>query len=298
MRRRSRLALAAGLVLALGLDSSASQAPAQGFLGSYGWQMDDERFGGFSAIEMTADGLGFIALSDRGAWTQGRITRDAEGVITDVTADPMELLKANAEAPLSRARSDSEGMAVGPDGAIYVSFEGAARVLRYPRFGASAENLPLHPAFRTMQRNSALEALAVDRDGTLYTLPERSGREDRPFPVYRFRGGDWDQPFGLPRRGSFLPVAADIGPDGRFYLLERQFRGVLGFASRVRRFVLDADGLSAEETLLETGVGRHDNLEGLSVWRDATGALRLTMIADDNFRFFQRTEIVEYRLND
>ena len=39
------------------------------------------------------------------------------------------------------------------------------------------------------------------------------------------------------------------------------------------------------------------NGEGLSVWQAVDG-LRLTMIADDNFRWFQRTEIVEYRVTD
>jgi len=42
----------------------------------------------------------------------------------------------------------------------------------------------------------------------------------------------------------------------------------------------------------------HDNLEGVSVWRDADGALRATLVSDDNFRFLQQTEIVEYLLPD
>lgn len=298
MRRRSYLAVAAGLVLVLGLDSSASQSPSPGYFGSFGWHMEDDRFGGFSAIELAADGLGFIALSDRGAWTTGRLQRDASGRITGVSAGPLDLLKANGDAPLSRSRSDSEGLAIGADGAIHVSFEGAARVLRYPAFGASAQNLPIPPDFRRMQINSALEALAIDATGTLYTLPERSGRPDRPFPVYRFRNGEWDQPFSLPRRGTFLAVAADFGPDGRFYLLEREFRGLLGFGSRVRSFMLTDIGAEDERTVLQTPSGRHDNLEGLSVWRDGDGKIRLTMISDDNFKFFQRTEIVEYRLVD
>lgn len=46
---------------------------------------------------------------------------------------------------------------------------------------------------------------------------------------------------------------------------------------------------------MQSELGRHDNLEGLSVWRDAQG-LRLTMVSDDNFMFFQRTEFVEYRV--
>ena len=298
MYRRSGFAVIAGVTLVLALEGSASQPAAEGYIGSFVWTMDDARFGGFSGIEVAPDGFTFTALSDRGAWTRGQITRDAEGVITAMAAAPIELLKGNKVAPLSVGRSDSEGMATGADGEIYVSFEGAARVLRYASFGGSAENLPQHPDFRKLQRNSALEALAIDAEGTLYTLPERSGREDRPFHVYRFRKGAWDQPFTLPRRGSFLPVGADFGPDGRFYLLERQFLGIMGFASRVRSFTLIGDGLTDEQTVLQTPSGRHDNLEGLSVWRDGNGAIRLTMISDDNFRFFQRTEVVEYRLPD
>jgi hypothetical protein len=42
----------------------------------------------------------------------------------------------------------------------------------------------------------------------------------------------------------------------------------------------------------------HDNLEGLSVWRDDQGVLHATMISDDNFIFVQQTQIVEYRLLD
>ena len=43
-------------------------------------------------------------------------------------------------------------------------------------------------------------------------------------------------------------------------------------------------------------LARHDNLEGLAVTRAATGQIRLTMISDDNFNPFQRSEIVEYLL--
>ena len=42
--------------------------------------------------------------------------------------------------------------------------------------------------------------------------------------------------------------------------------------------------------------GRHQNLEGLSVWRDEGGILRLTMISDDGFKSFWSTRFVEYRL--
>jgi hypothetical protein len=48
--------------------------------------------------------------------------------------------------------------------------------------------------------------------------------------------------------------------------------------------------------VLETKTGDFDNLEGISVWRDATGAIRVTMVSDDNFMFFQQTQLVEFSL--
>lgn len=144
-----------------------------------------------------------------------------------------------------------------------------------------------------MQANSSLEALAIDHRGWLYTLPERSGQLTRPFPVYRFDGTRWAQPFSIPRSGGFLPVGADFGPDGKLYLLEREFSG-FGFRSRVRRFAVSETGIGPGETLLSSALARHDNLEGIAVTRTGTGEIRLTMISDDNFRVFQRTEIVEY----
>ena len=71
-------------------------------------------------------------------------------------------------------------------------------------------------------------------------------------------------------------------------------RGVI----KVRRFDMSEDALDNETTLLESGVLRHDNLEGIAVWRDETGSIRLTMISDDNFFFVQRTEIVAYDVPD
>lgn len=281
--------------MSLALTGSASAPPA-GRIDRFVWHQDDALFGGLSGIEMSADGTALTVLSDRGTWTRGRVLRDAEGRITGIEAASMRPLRARGKAPLSRMRSDSEGLAIAADGTAHVSFEGAARVLRYRDLAGPAENLPVHPDFPLMQGNAALEALAIDRDGTLFTLPERSGSATRPFPVYRFRDGRWDQPFDIPRRGAFLAVGADFGPDGRFYLLERRFRGFLGFASRVRRFEIGPEGIRSEETLLETASGVYDNLEGIAVWQEPGGRIVVTMISDDNFLFLQRTEIVELRL--
>ncbi len=286
------------MMAVFGLVSSASPPLPPGFLQAYHWQSDDPLFGGFSAIELGKDGNTFTVLSDRGAFTTGRLIRNPVGQITAVAAEPVQKLLGPDDQLLRSFRRDSEGLAMLPDGQAYVSFEGGARVAHYKTLAGRGIVLERPPSFDSFRPNSGLEALAIDADGTLYTLPERSSDSDTPFPVYRFRHGIWDQPFGLPRRGPFLAVGADIGPDGRFYLLERAFHGLAGFSSRVRRFTIADKGFVDEETLLQTVPGQHDNLEGLSVWRDAAGILRLTMISDDNQRFFQRTEIVEYRVAD
>ena len=296
MPKRPVFALTAGLFLVLGLQGSASQPYPEGFVSAIPWRIEDAEFGGFSGIELSDDGTSFWAITDKGWWTQGTLRRDDQGHITAIDAQPMRFLRGRFEAALARGRRDAEGLARAPDGSFYISFEQIPRVLHYDTLDGPARNLPTPREFARMQRNSALEALAIGPDGTIYTLPERSGELTRPFPIWRYRDGKWDQPFALRRDGGFLAVGADIGPDGRFYLLEREFHGVTGFASRVRSFALSETGLSEERTEMQSSVGQHDNLESISVWRAPDGDLRLTMISDDNFYFFQTTEIVEYRI--
>lgn len=262
-------------------------------VGRFIWLNDDPAFGGMSGIEISDDGSRFIALSDRSTLWEGTVSRKG-GIITALTPDLITPLHISDGSPTDHDTGDSEGLALGPDGTVYISFEGLARVAAYPDVTGPAVRIPRYPAFDALQPNASLEALAIDEDGALYTLPERSGRATQPFPVYRYKDGTWTTAFEVMREGPFLPVGADIGPDGLFYLLERDFTGI-GFRSRVRRF--DMTGGQAK-TLIETRTGVHDNLEGLSVWRDQTGTIRLTLISDDNFKFFQTTEVVEYRVTD
>ncbi len=295
MRRRIALALGVALALAAALAGQARQESTEAiYLGSYTWRMEAAGFGGFSGLELAPDGTGFTAISDRGLRIDGRLQRRA-GVISGVRAGPLHPLLDPEGKRLTGVRNDPEGLAIRADGRSFVSFEGVHRVWAYLAPGAPAAWLPRHPDFKALQTNSSLEALAIDRRGWLYTLPERSGKMTRPFPLYRYRNGAWDKALSIPRRGHFLPVGADFGPDGRFYLLERDFAGV-GFRSRIRSFAISTSSVSDEREHLVTNTARHDNLEGIAVWRDEQGRIRLTMISDDNFRFFQRTEFVEYAL--
>ena len=262
------------------------------YLNTFVWDGNGPRFGGFSAIEMQPDGLHFIVLSDRAMLIDGVFSR-TDGLITGVTEVGRHLLRDTDGAAMTGPWADSEGLALAADGQLFISFEGVPRVRVQAGIEGVPSVLPIQPDFSKMQANAALEALAIGPDGAIYTIPERSGRQTVPFPVYRFKDEQWDIPFSIPRRDSFQIAGADVGPDGLLYVLERDFNG-LGFRTRVRRFDLSGD---SEEVLFETSTGTHDNLEGISVWNDGVG-IRITMISDDNFRFFQETQVVEYRVTN
>ncbi len=261
------------------------------------WQEAAPGFGGFSGIEVLDGGARFVTISDRGAWATGEMRREG-GKLVGLELTGIERLRGISGEPIEGGETDAEGIAVDGRGRVYVSFEAFHRIRRYDPIGGAAERVPPHPDFEGLQPNSALEALAIDADGTLYAIPERSGAWERPFPVYRFRDSAWDKKLRIPREGLFLVAGADFGPDGRLYVLERDFAWTRGFATRIRRFTLGPDGFDRGETLLETPSGSTDNFEGISVWRDAEGVTRITLITDDNFFPLQSTVLVEHRVLD
>jgi hypothetical protein len=288
---RALIACLAAL-LAAAAPATAQQAE---HLGSFTWSGGGAAaFGGFSGLELTEDGRGFFAVTDRGHLATGQLLRDGDR-ISGVSRTELHPLTTDTGAPLDPVMSDAEGLALAPNGDLYVSFEAVHRVARIPPGSARLQHVPRGPEFEDQQNNSSFEALALDPQGRPITLPERSGAWERPFPVFRLEDGTWTRPYTLRRDGKFLPVGADTGPDGRLYLLERHFNGI-AFSTRLRSFAFTPDGIGDERLVLQTLPGRHDNLEGISVWRDAAGRIRLTMISDDNFVFVQRTEFVEYVL--
>ena len=299
MRRRLRLA-AALVALAMPAFLPATEAAVPGAegphlvqMGRIVWREAWEHFGGFSALWVSPDGTSFKTISDRGAFAEGRFER-RNGELEAAHIGRRGRLHGIDGDRLEGSNVDAEGMAIDRNGRAYVSFENFHRVRRYDDLIGSAAAVPSHPAFAHFQQNSGLETLALDKHGRLYAIPERSGAIRRPFTVYRLLGDAWDSSWKIPREGTFVPVDADFGPDGRFYLLERDFKWLGGFATRVRRFDVTPHGFTNEATLLRTTFGELDNMEGLAAWRDPQGRTRLTLVSDDNFFPLQQTMFVEY----
>jgi hypothetical protein len=284
----TRYALCAALLFA-GQATSAAEAR---LLSRFHWETDNPELGGFSALEVGEDGLALTVLMDRGRLVQGRLLRTSAGIEGVSATAETNLLGLDGQ-PLSEDDDDSEGLVLDGLGGFSVSFEGPARVWHYASPDAVPTEIKLSREFAQMQNNASLESLAA-ADGALLTMPERSSRFDKDFPIYRFDGTRWSVLRELSRDGPFLITGADVGPDGYLYILERDFVGV-GFRSRIRRMDL-ADG--ATETLMVSAPWEYDNLEGISAWRDGEGRLRLTTVSDNNFLAIQKTEFVEFVVTD
>jgi len=285
------------LISALLVPVAATGQPRAVEMAAVTWSDRFEGFGSYSGLMLSDDGTRFVAVSDKGGFVVGELVRD-NGQLTDIRLkDEGPLLGLDGQ-PVTRFDVDAEGLTLTAEGTLLVSFEANHRVWAYEDLAKPARALPRHIAKDRLQNNSSLEALFTGPDGAIYTIPERSGRWARPFPIHRLKDGRWDIPFTLPRSGRFLVTGADMGPDGRLYVLERDFRQFSGFGIRIRRFDWGADGPSGGVTLLETEPGTYDNLEGIVAWADAAGHIRLTTISDDNNSFFQRTQVVEFVVND
>lgn len=292
MRFRLAVALAtlAGAIW-LGNVQQDDSGPAQ-FSSAVALPSNPPKLGGFSGIELTPTGQDMLLISDRGRVVRGHLTRQ-DGHLTAANLDPVAPLMTSQGRRVRGKGNDAEGLALAADGTVFVSFEGVHRVLAYDPGRSRARDLPIPAAFARLPGNGGLEALALDPTGALIALVERAAL--RGPTAFRLAPQGWQPLPGYHRNRGFLPVGADLGPDGRMYILERHFIG-LGFSSRVRSFQIDATGLHDPQLILTTRPRQHGNLEGLSVWRDTQGKIRLTMVSDDNFLSLLPNELVEYSL--
>ena len=296
MRLRSAVAIALAISI-VGLAASFAQADGDAMVIV---PASDPRVGGLSGLEVTPDGASFTAISDRGYLLTGQFER-TNGVLNTISITGIRDLPGpdgGRPAP-GKAGRDSEGLSITSDGRLYISFEGNHRLTRYRPDGAVIDEIAL-PQPDGLVDNNGFEALAFDHLDRPVVIQEGAARPPTTSAIYRLEGGEWREIAYLQRNSSFLPVGADFGPDGALYLLERKV-SFTGFHSRIRRLDLTADGTVAgtiEGDIVWQPATTYGNLEGLSVWTDAEGALRATMVADDNFLPFMPGGMVEIGLDN
>tara|TARA_R110000787_G_scaffold60815_1_gene137939 strand:- start:12155 stop:13048 length:894 start_codon:yes stop_codon:yes gene_type:complete len=280
------------IILAIGLASASLAAGGKGGVSQDAmlvWAYDAPWFGGISGAEISADGQELTAITDHGRVIRAEMVRE-RGVLVGLKVIHSVALRDPTGQVLAKPFTDAEGLAVGKNGQAYVSFEGQHRITTLDISNGVTTPVTNAPGAETLSDNAGIEALAIHPDGTLFALPEESGKDF--FPLYAYRDGAWVMQTRIPRRGPFLPVGADFDDAGNLYLLERTVTP-LGFRSRIRRFDLNKSDLAAE-TLMQSFPAHYDNLEAISVWRDPAGRTRLTVLSDDNFLAIQQTQVIEF----
>ena len=75
---------------------------------------------------------------------------------------------------------------------------------------------------------------------------------------------------------------------------------LIGVSIRVLRYDLGEDGFPLPRTRTQLAAFESasgiDNMEGLSIWTDRKGRVRMALISDDNFNLIQRTLLMDFEI--
>lgn len=275
------------------------------FLGGLRLTSSFPGFGGLSALRIEGRPERFLSLTDAGLFVAGQL--DTEGLkpvgLSHVRAAAM--LDENGRPLADNGRADTESLAIGPDG-IYVGIEGVNEVWRFPGPDPlSQRGVSVHvpEGVKALATNRGVESLSVipsgPRAGTLIAIGEAGTTGNPDLPGFLI-GGPRPGRFLVKKSWKFNATDADVGPDGRLYLLERHYSPMEGVFMQIRRFEMEAvrPGATIDgEVLIRADMGFEiDNMEGLAVTAGPSGETLLTLISDDNFSPLQRTLLLRFAL--
>jgi hypothetical protein len=264
-------------------------------------------FGGFSGLWRSPDGGRLVAISDKGSWLTARLGR-SNGRLTGLSEAVLAPILNPKGIAVARTRSfDTEGLAITPGGAAYVSIERTHEVLRFD-FGkdgvkARGQPVPLPREVKSLPSNRSLEAIGVAPSGhplagAVVVIAERSGGLDDATNGWIVTGPQAG-PFQVKRSDGFDITDLNFLPDGDMLILERWYQRWRGVKMRIRRIAardLKRGALLDGPMLLEADMGHEvDNMEGLAIHQE-NGQSILTIISDDNFSSWQRTILLEFAL--
>lgn len=268
---------------------------------------DGALFGGWSGLEISADGSRLLAISDRAAWMTASLVYDEAGDLvglTDVVITPM--LDADG-APLSGDQADAEGLAPLGEGRYAVSFERTHRIAVYA-IGedwsqietATPSAFPAPPGVDRLRANAGAEALARAGD-TLWAGIEYPIVDGHPNTLWRYDLSRLDTP---PQSlavtlgpGSGLTGLAPDG-EGGVVVVERFWARDVG--NQIGLGHLSVDALeSADPPLRPVQLAQLepemtvDNFEAIAV-AQINGERRIFILSDDNFNADQRTLLLSF----
>jgi hypothetical protein len=280
------------------------------FLGGLELEADDKRFGGISGIRMIDGDEGFLAITDRAHWLRGRISVEGRRPVGIETLTIAPMLDANRNMLASGASFDTEALALGYGGEVFVGIERVNRIVRYDfgrrNFFSLARNIEVPRGIRNLPHNKGIEGLVFiphnrPLGGSLIAFSERG--LDKAGNIRAFiLGGEKPGEFTIRRSDNFDITDAALIPGGDILILERYFSWIRGIGMRIRllRLADIAPGKLVDGEVLIEARNAHqiDNMEGLAVHTTAAGETILTIVSDDNFSWLQRTLLLRFRLHE
>jgi hypothetical protein len=265
-------------------------------------------FGGISGLRVAADGARFLAVTDKGHWVRGRIVYRDKVPVAISDAEIAPILGPDGRPMKSRGWYDTEALAQ-DGGVVYVGIERVNQVARFDfaKDGLRARGVPIPvpPGMKLLPPNRSIECLEAAPKGgplaaTLVSISERG--LDSGGNLMGFLIGGAGGVFSLKRTDEFDVSDCAATPDGKLLVLERRFSWARGLAVRIRSVpfaAIKSGALVDGPELIFADMGfQIDNMEGLSVHRDASGALVLTLVSDDNFSPLQRTLLLQFTLGE
>jgi len=271
----------------------------------------DPRFGGWSGLIVSADGSSLLSQSDEAHWLRAHLIYDSNGNLIGIDHAQLADMQNLAGQAMVKKEGDAEGLdslsPLDPNGPVAVSFERDHRIWEYDlsnSLDVKPSVVPTPDAIKSLDSNSGLEGLALFAPHELLAVTETPQDKNGDHPAWLIpwpSTGKFEQ-LGVKHHDPYEISDAAMGPDGNLYLLERHYFGpVRGVVIAVREIDRDevkpGSRLDGHEIAQFTMRENIDNMEGLSLRRDANGHTLLTMISDDNYNHpIQRTVLLMFEL--
>jgi hypothetical protein len=273
------------------------------------FSVNNLRFAEFSDLAWDDDDNVLYAESDQGGlfWLQPVFTNSYLTDVKLLKAVPLREL-GNGKA-VRWTRTDAEGMDIANgrngrkhDAELVISFEREQRILRYRTDGSAISQYTLPSPLDNIKNfsgaNKALEAVCIDPEHGVLTMPEQPLRDERPgyTRLFDLHGKSWYYPA---TKNSGIVAMECIG-QGDILVLERDYLSIMVHTIITLKKIHLPAGLPAGATLsaetivrLDDGTGlRLDNFEGLTRHRGN----RYFMISDNNDNFLQRTLLLYFEI--
>ncbi|QIG47159.1 twin-arginine translocation pathway signal [Nordella sp. HKS 07] len=273
---------------------------------------DDERFGGLSSLELSEDGGGLLAVSDRGLWFKADLIY-TDGHLSGLKAPVMAPMLGPDGKPFNgKVRSDAEAVAgwepMRIDGKVIVGFESRTRAGVYDLgksgFDARYKDLKLPKQAAKGPSNQELEAIGRFASGPLagsiLAISELNKDENGDIRAFVW-GGRKAFGFSIKQLEDYAITDLAILPDGDVLTVERSFSGTNLPGMAIRRIKTEdiVAGGAVAPSLVFSGrmpFYRIDNMEGIAVSK-LNGETRVTVLSDNNYRpEFQRTLLLQFAL--